>query len=229
MISGTIFDLDGTLVDSNDLHAEAWQEAFRHFGKEIPYGELRSQIGKGGDQYVPAFLNSHEIQQFGDELNKFRGDLFKQKYLARVQPFPKVRELFERLREDGKRIVLASSGNGDEVDHYVHLTRIGDLIDGRTTKSEVRHSKPEPDVFLEALTQLHLPSEEAIAIGDTPFDVQAAKKSQLPTIALLCGGFREDELRASGAVAIYRDIADLLTSYQRSPLAGTAMPAASAV
>ncbi len=219
MIRAAIFDLDGTLVDSNDLHAEAWQEAFRHFGKEIPLRELRQQIGKGGDQYLPVFLSPPEMQAFGEELNTFRGDLFKKKYLERVQAFPKVRELFEQVRAGGKRIALASSGNADEIEHYVELAHIGDLIDSRTTKTEVRHSKPEPDVFLEALRQLRLSAEEAIVIGDTPFDVQAAKKSQMQTIALLCGGFGEDELRASGAVAIYRDVADLLESYQRSPLA----------
>lgn len=219
MIRAAIFDLDGTLVDSNDLHAEAWQEAFRHFGKEIAYRDLRQQIGKGGDQYLPVFLNPVELQQFGEELNEFRSALFKKKYLERVQAFPKVRDLFERIRADGNKVALASSGNADEVEHYVALAKIGDLIDARTTKSEVRHSKPEPDVFLEVLNQLRLPADEAIVIGDTPYDVQAAKKSQMQTIALLCGGFFEDELRASGAVAIYRDIADLLANYQRSPLA----------
>jgi HAD superfamily hydrolase (TIGR01549 family) len=219
VIRAAIFDLDGTLVDSNDLHAEAWQEAFRHFGKEIPLRELRRQIGKGGDQYLPVFLSPPEMQAFGEELNTFRGDLFKKKYLKRGQAFPKVRELFEQVRASGKRIALASSGNADEIEHYVELAHIGDLIDARTTKTEVRHSKPEPDVFLEALRQLRLSADEAIVIGDTPFDVQAAKKSEMRTIALLCGGFSEDELRASGAVAIYRDAADLLESYQRSPLA----------
>ena len=219
MIRAAIFDLDGTLVDSNDLHAEAWQEAFRHFGKEIPLRELRRQIGKGGDQYLPVFLSPAEMQAFGEELNTFRGDLFKKKYLKRVQAFPKVRELFEQVCAGGKRIALASSGNADEIVHYVELAHIGDLIDARTTKTEVRHSKPEPDVFLATLRQLQLSAEEAIVIGDTPFDVQAAKKSRMRTIALLCGGFSEDELRASGAVAIYRDAADLLESYQRSPLA----------
>ncbi len=219
MIRAAIFDLDGTLVDSNDLHAEAWQETFRHFGKEIPFRELRQQIGKGGDQYLPVFLSPAEMQTFGEELNTFRSGLFKKKYLERVQAFPKVRELFEQLRASQKRIALASSGNADEIEHYVELAHIGDLIDARTTKSEVRHSKPEPDVFLESLKQLQLSAEEAVVIGDTPFDVQAAKKSQMQTIALLCGGFGEDELRASGAVAIYRDVAHLLESYQRSPLA----------
>ncbi len=219
MFSAAIFDLDGTLVDSNDLHAEAWQETFRHFGKEIPYQDLRAQIGKGGDQYLPMFLSPPELQQIGAELNEYRGDLFKKKYLGRVQPFPKVRELFERLRSDGKRIALASSGNGDEVEHYIALAEIGALIDARTSKTEVRHSKPEPDVFLETLNQLHLPAQEAIVIGDTPFDVQAAKKSELQTIAVLCGGFAEDELRASGALAVFQDPADLLARLSRSPLA----------
>lgn len=219
MIRAAIFDLDGTLVDSNDLHAEAWQETFRHFGKDIPYRELRQQIGKGGDQYLPVFLNPAEIREFGDELNTFRSELFKKEYLDRVQAFPKVKELLERVRRGGKRIALASSGNAKEIEHYVEITGIGDLVDASTTKSEVRHSKPEPDVFLAVLNQLHLPPDEAIVIGDTPFDVQAAKTSQMQTIALLCGGFSEDELRASGAVAIYRDVSDLLASHPRSPLA----------
>lgn len=219
MIRAAIFDLDGTLVDSNDLHTEAWQEAFRHFGKEIPYDELRSQIGKGGDQYVPAFLSPHELHEFGEKLNDFRAAIFKKKYLSKVRPFPRVRELFERLRGDGKKIALASSGNGDEVDHYVDLAGIDGLFDARTTKSEVRHSKPAADVFLEALNQLHLAADEAIVIGDTPFDVEAAKKAQLSTIALLCGGFSEDELRGSGAIAMFRDPADLLENLARSSLA----------
>lgn len=219
MISAAIFDLDGTLVDSNDLHAEAWQETFRHFGKEVPYKELRHQIGKGGDQYLPEFLTERELRQIGSEVEEFRGDLFKEKYLERVRPFPMVRELFEKLRESGKRIALASSGNGSEVAHYAKLAGIEELIEAQTTKSDVEHSKPRPDVFISALNRLKLPPQDAIVIGDTPYDVEAAKKIELRTIGLLCGGFSEDELRASGAIAIYRDPADLLESFQRSPLA----------
>ncbi|MDQ6626403.1 MAG: HAD family hydrolase [Verrucomicrobiota bacterium] len=219
MIRGVIFDLDGTLVDSNDLHTEAWQETFRHFGQEFSYDKLRHQIGKGGDQYLPMFLDPVEMKRIGPEVEKYRSDLFKSKYLSRVRPFPKVRELFEKLRLHGKKIALASSGSAAEVDHYVKLAEIGALIDAQTAKDNVRNSKPAPDVFLAALNQLDLPAQEAIVVGDTPYDVDAAKKTQLLTIGLLCGGFAEDELRASGAVAIYRDVADLLASYQRSPLA----------
>ena len=219
-IQAAIFDLDGTLVDSNDLHTEAWQETFRHFGKEIPYQKLRQQIGKGGDQYLPEFLNEHELREIGPAVEKFRGDLFTEKYLDRVQPFPQVRDLFERLRCDGKRIALASSGNENEIAHYTKLLNVGDLIEARTTKSDVQHSKPRPDVFVSTLNLLHLHPQDALVIGDTPYDVVAAKKIELRTIALLCGGFPEDDLRASGAIALYRDPADLLEKYARSALAG---------
>lgn len=121
MIKAAIFDRDGTLVDSNDLHTEAWQETFRHFGREILYQELRQQIGKGGDQYLRVFLSAPELKEIEPAVEKYGVDLFKKKYLARVRPFPKVKELFERVRHDGRRIALASSGNEDEVEHYVKL------------------------------------------------------------------------------------------------------------
>ncbi|MGI9086627.1 MAG: HAD family hydrolase [Chthoniobacterales bacterium] len=154
MIKAAIFDLDGTLVDSNDLHVEAWQETFRHFGKEFPVADLRKQIGKGGDQYLPEFLNEFELRTLWPEIEKFRGELFKKKYLERVRPFPKVRELFQRVRNDGQRIALASSGNGNEVEHYMELAEIADLV------------KPQPDIFLRALNLLGRAPDEAIAIGD---------------------------------------------------------------
>jgi len=218
MIKGVIFDIDGTLVDSNDLHAEAWQETFRHFGKEFEYKDLRRQIGKGGDHYLPAFLSQAEMLLHGDEINSFRADLFRRKYIGRVRAFPKVRELFERIRQDGKRIALASSGNENDTLHFVELLAVRELADAYTSKGDVAQSKPSADVFLRALNLLHLQPDEAVAVGDTPFDVDAAKKIGLPVVALTCGGFSEDELRAEGAVAVYRDPADLLEHYTRSRL-----------
>ena len=218
MIEAVIFDIDGTLVDSVDFHARAWHETFKHFGRDVAYEKVRHQIGKGGDQYLPVFLSEKEIREMGAEIEKFRGDLFKEQYLERVRPFPQVRELCERLQQDGKRVALASSGNGAEVDHYVKLAGIGELVEAQMTKSNVKHSKPRPDVFVGALNLLHLPADETIVIGDTPYDVQAAKNIELRTIGLLCGGFSEDELRAAGAISIYRDPADLLENYSRSHL-----------
>jgi len=221
MIRAVLFDLDGTLVDSNELHVQAWLETFRHFGKEIPVERLREQIGKGGDQYLPEFLTEAELRESGPQIDEYRGKLFKKKYLSGVRPFPKVRELFERVREDGKKIALASSGKEAEVRHYEKIARIEGLSDSLTTADQVAHSKPKPDVFVAALRTLgHLLPEEAIAIGDTPYDVDAAKKVGVPIIGLLCGGFPEDVLRGEGACAIFRDPADLLDRYYQSPLGG---------
>ena len=221
MIRAAIFDLDGTLVDSNELHAVAWQETFRHFGKEIPLERLAEQIGKGGDQYLPVFLDEIEMLKFAEEADKLHGEIFKKKYLPKVRPFPKVRELFERLRGDGKKIALASSGKEEEVRHYEKLLGIEKLTDSVTTSDQVVHSKPMADVFITALRTLgSVPSDEAIAIGDTPYDIEAAKKIELPVIGVLCGGFSEQALRDEGAVAIFRDPADLLERYYQSPLAG---------
>ncbi len=220
MISAAIFDLDGTLVDSNDLHVQAWQETFRHFGKDIPTSRLREQIGKGGDQYLPVFLNEKEMREIGKQVDEFRGEIFKKKYLPRVRPFPRVRELFERLRSDGKKIALASSGKTEEVNHYAKLAGIEELVDSQTTADDVAHSKPKADVFIAAMRALgHLAPEQAIAVGDTPYDVEAAKKINLATIALLSGGFAEQELRDAGACAIFRDPADLLDRYYQSAFA----------
>jgi HAD superfamily hydrolase (TIGR01509 family) len=220
VIRAAIFDLDGTLVDSNEFHVLAWQETFRHFGKEIPLERLREQVGKGGDQYLPVFLDEREMREFGEEADKLHGEVFAKKYLSQVKPFPKVRELFERLRDDGKKIALASSGKDSEVRHYEKLLGIEQLVDGRTTSDDVMHSKPYADVFVAALNLLKLPANEAVAIGDTPYDVAAAKKIELRIVGVLCGGFPEDVLRGEGAAAIYRDPADLLEHYYQSPLAG---------
>src|SRR6187431_2654952 len=151
MIRAVIFDLDGTLVDSNEFHVLAWQETFRHFGKEIPIERLREQIGKGGDQYLPEFLTKLEMREFGEQADEYRGQIFKKKYLPQLRPFPRVRELFERVREEGKKIALASSGKEEEVEHYQKLLGIADLVDSRTTADQVTHSKPKADVFIAAL------------------------------------------------------------------------------
>src|SRR2546421_12732086 len=121
MIRAIIFDIDGTLVDSVDLHARAWAAAFEHFGKKIPFEEVHHQIGKGGDQLMPVFFSKEELDEFGEELEKYRGDLYKREYLPRARPFPQVRELFERIRDDGKRIALASSAKEEELKVYKKL------------------------------------------------------------------------------------------------------------
>ena len=220
MIKAVIFDLDGTLVDSNELHVESWERAFRKYGKRFSLDELRKQIGKGSDQYLPEFLNEEEMKRFGKELDEYRSELFTKEYLPRVKPFPKVRELFERLKRDGKSIALATSSKETESKIYKKLLHIEDLIDAATNASDAKKTKPCPDIFETALHKLDdPPPNEVIAVGDTRYDIEAAKKIGIKTIALLCGGRPEKELIAAGAVAIYRDPADLLEHYHELPIA----------
>lgn len=219
MIEAVIFDIDGTLVDSVDLHARAWQEAFRHFGHEVQFEEVRSQIGKGSDKLIPHFLSPDENKKIGEELDKFRGELWKTKYLHQVKPFPKVRELFQRIQQDGKQIVLASSAKGDELQTYKQIANIEDLIQEETSSDDVESSKPDPDIIHAALGKLGNPDpEQVMMVGDTPYDVEAARKAGVRTIGVLCGGFPETDLRKAGAVAIYNGPAELLTMYEVSPL-----------
>ncbi|MCJ2070694.1 HAD family hydrolase [Methylobacterium sp. J-030] len=215
-----IFDIDGTLLDSVDLHARAWVEAFAHFGVETDEGRVRSQIGKGGDELMPVFLSRERIEREGDTIEAFRSDLFKTKYLPEVRPFPGVRVLFERLRADGLTIALASSGKRSEVERYTDILKIGDLVDVATSSDDAERSKPHPDIFEAALRKLAGgPSDTIHVIGDTPYDAEAAKKAGLPTIGLLCGGFPEVDLSAAGCIAIFRDPQDLLDGFAHSPLA----------
>jgi HAD superfamily hydrolase (TIGR01549 family) len=220
VIKAVIFDIDGTLVDSVDLHARAWQEAFAHFGKQFAYERVRYQIGKGGDQLLPVFLTESEIEEFGDELTEYRGELFKREYMPRVVAFPRVRELFERIGRDGKRIALASSAKKEELKEYKRIANIEDLVEEEASADDAEKSKPHPDIFEAALAQLgDVEPAEAIVIGDTPYDAEAALKAGLRTIGFLSGGFPEEDLRAAGCVRIYGDAADLLANYDSSPLA----------
>lgn len=228
MIKAVIFDIDGTLVDSVDLHARAWQEAFEHFGKKIPFEKVRYQIGKGGDQLMPVFFSKRELEEFGEELEKYRGELYKREYLPRVVAFPSVRELFERVKQDGHRIALASSAKEDEIGTYKKLARIGDLVEEQTSADDAEKSKPHPDIFEATLSQLgDVKPSEAVVVGDTPYDAEAAGKAGLNTVGFLCGGFPEEDLRAAGCVRIYRDASDLLARYDDSPLAAKSSSATS--
>lgn len=220
MVKAVIFDIDGTLIDSVDLHARAWQEAFAHFGKQFAFEKVRYQIGKGGDQLLPVFLSEREIEEFGDELTEYRGELFKRKHLPHVVAFPRVRELFERILRDGKRIALASSAKKDELKEYKRIANIEDLVEEEASADDAEKSKPHPDIFEAALSQLgDAEPSDSIVVGDTPYDAEAARKAGLQTIGLLSGGFPEEDLRAAGCVRIYKDAAELLADYDTSPLA----------
>jgi HAD superfamily hydrolase (TIGR01509 family) len=210
VIKTVIFDIDGTLLDSVDLHAQAWHEAFQHFGKIIPVEQVREQIGKGGDQLLPVFLSKEELQAFGKKLEEYRSDLWKKNFIQRVKLFPAVRPLFETLKNRGIARALASSSKKDELDHYKRVLQIEDLVETNTSADDAERSKPHPDIFQAALERAGADPRHSVAVGDTPYDAEAAGKAAMQTIGVLCGGFPEAWLRDAGCIAIYRDPADLL-------------------
>jgi HAD superfamily hydrolase (TIGR01509 family) len=180
----------------------------------LSYEEVHAQIGKGGDQLIPVFCTEERIAHIGDELDKLRLEIFTRDYLPQVRPFPRVRELFERLRADGVQIALATSSKASELETHLKNLDVEDLVEDATSADDAEHSKPCPDIFEAALGRLEgVSADEALVVGDTPYDVVAAARAGMTTIALLSGGFPEDTLREAGAIAVYVDIPDLLEHY----------------
>lgn len=213
-----LFDIDGTLVDSNEQHIAAWQDAFRQFGYEFDRAAIHDQIGKGGDNLVPSLLPDAPEGEI-EKLGKAEGEAFRGRYRSEVRPFPEAKALIERVGADGKQIVLASSASREELDYWVELLEVGDLLTATTSRDEVEHSKPAPDIFRAALDKIApVQPWEAIVIGDTPYDLSAAKKCAIPSIAVRSGGFSNDVLKSAGPLAIYDDVAALLADYEHSPL-----------
>ena len=214
-----VFDIDGTLIDSVDLHTRAWQETFARFDVEVTFDQVRTQIGKGGDQLLPVFLSKEQIERFGKELEDDRTAYFHKRYLPEVRPFPRVRELFERIRADGIKIALASSAKKDEVEYYKRTAHIVGLSDADTCSDDAERSKPHPDIFLIALKKLGSPPpQHVIGVGDTPYDAEAGRKAGIIPVGVLCGGSPETALRGAGCRAIYQDPADILAQYESGPL-----------
>jgi HAD superfamily hydrolase (TIGR01509 family) len=224
MLRAVIFDVDGTLIDSVPQHAKAWQDAFRDFGHDFPLEDIRRQIGKGGDHLLPVFLSEAEIEERGEALEKHRAEILKTRYLPTIKGFPEVRALVERLLADGRHLALASSAKADELQTYKTIAGIADLIETETSSDDAEASKPDPDIFEAALDRLDgVAPDEAVVIGDTPYDAEAARKAGLRTIGLLGGGWTAEELMQAGCIATYRDPAELLAAYDRSALGAPAM------
>jgi HAD superfamily hydrolase (TIGR01509 family) len=219
MVKAVIFDVDGTLIDSVDLHAQAWQEVFLRHGVTTNFQAVRAEIGKGGDKLMKVFLPEEQIEREGEEIEEERLKLFKSKYLSQVRPFPALKGLFERLRSDRVKIALASSAKDDELQVYKKITGIEPFLAKETSSDDVTNSKPDPDIFSAAQKKLGIDPRNIIAVGDTEYDAESAGKAGMATIGLLCGGSSLAKLRATGCVGLYRDPADLLKNYDSSPLA----------
>ncbi|MDB5688651.1 MAG: family hydrolase [Sphingomonas bacterium] len=219
-IKAILFDIDGTLVDSNDQHVLAWEEVFRGEGVHFDRQVIHDQIGKGADNLVPTLLPGSD-EATHERLGDAHGDVFKARYLDQVQPFPGARELIVRVHQAGQKVVLASSAAKSELDHYTDLLDIRDLVAAATSADDVENTKPAPDIFATALKKVApLGPDEVIVVGDTPYDVSAAAKCGIATVALRSGKFSDEALRGAGAMCIYDDVAALLADYAGSPLAG---------
>jgi HAD superfamily hydrolase (TIGR01509 family) len=222
MAEAAIFDIDGTLVDSVDLHAMAWREALVKFGHEVSFERVRRQIGKGSDQFIPAFLSKREQEEHGEDMAEWRGKLFTSKYLPLVKPFSAVPELFRRVRTAGLKVAIASSAKKKELEALLEIAGVADQIDVATSSEDAERSKPAPDIFQVALEKLGLNGRQAVAIGDTPYDAEAADKAGIRCIGLLCGGFAEVELQRAGCIAVYPGPGALLACFDDTPLSRSA-------
>jgi HAD superfamily hydrolase (TIGR01509 family) len=212
-----ILDVDGTLIDSNDAHAAAWVDVAREHGREVDFGHVRRLIGMGGDKVMPRILGVEEDTDEGKRIKERRTGIFRTHYLPGLQPFPGARALLERMRADGKRLVVASSAGKEELGALLDRAGVHDLIEEKTSSSDAEESKPDPDIVVAALREAGVPAGRAVMLGDTPYDVEASGRAGVRCVALRCGGWSDEELR--GAVAVYDDPADLLDHYDESPFA----------
>ncbi len=208
--------MDGTLIDSNGLHAESWQRAFAQFGIDVSYETALRQIGKGGDHLLPVFVPKDKLETTGKAIEQFRKELFEREYLSQVKPFPRVRQLIERMKDAGFTIAMASSAGKEELQKYKKIANIDDLVEEETTSEDAENSKPSPDIFSAALKRVHVDAGEAISLGDTPYDAEASTKCGVRTVGVTSGGWSREDLMKAGCTEVYEDAADLLANFDRS-------------
>jgi HAD superfamily hydrolase (TIGR01509 family) len=216
MYKAILFDIDGTLVDSNDAHAHAWVEAFAEFGVHVDFNNVRRSIGMGGDKLMPAVSGISEDSSLGEKISKRRAEVFKTKYLPELQSFPGARELAAEMKARGLTAVAASSAKRDELEHLLQIAGVSDLLDAATSSDDAEESKPDPDIVHAALKKANARPGDALLIGDTPYDVEAAAHAGMAMIAFRCGGWGDRDLR--GAIAIYDGPWDLLAGLDESAL-----------
>ncbi|MCU1483112.1 MAG: family hydrolase [Subtercola sp.] len=217
VIKAALFDIDGTLVDSNEFHVMAWDEALRDGGHRVEQTAIRSQIGKGADMLLPSLvpeLTQTEQKTIGDR----HGEIFRARYLGQVRPFPHAADLLALLHSRGIKVALASSAEKRELDFYTDLLNIKDLLVASTSADDVEKSKPAADIFQTALGSVFpLEARDTVAVGDTPYDIIAATKCGIRTIALRSGGFSQETLSREGPLAIFGSVQDLFENVHTSP------------
>jgi HAD superfamily hydrolase (TIGR01509 family) len=217
LLQGVIFDIDGTLVDSNDAHAQSWVDTFAEAGYEVPFDVVRPLIGMGADKLLPKTIDVRHDSEEGKKLLARRSKIFQEKYLPRLKPLPGSRALVLRVRADGLKAIVATSAKDAELKGLLQAAGVNDLMEERATASDAKRSKPDPDIVQAAVEESGVRKENLIMIGDTPYDVEAATRAGVKCIAFRSGGWKDDSLK--GAVEIYDGPADLLARYDASSLA----------
>jgi HAD superfamily hydrolase (TIGR01509 family) len=216
-----LLDIDGTLVDSNDAHASAWVDALRAHGRDVPFDRVRPLIGMGTDKMLAlAAALDHESAE-GVEIGAARAAIFKREYVPSLRPTPGAEHLVQWLLKTGFRVIVATSAKAEELRDLLAVSGALALLDDATTSDDAEASKPDPDIIIAALQKARCPVERVVMVGDTPYDIEAARRAGIATIAFRCGGSTDDRL--SGALAIYDDPADLLRHLEQSPFAAKSL------
>lgn len=219
-VAAVLLDLDGTLIASNDAHARAFVAAAERLGLPgVDYQAVRSRIGKGADKLIPEVFGFEEESDQGERLNGMKKEIFRTRFGDSLKPTPGSRELLERLRSEGIRLVIATSAGKEDLDFLLERAGVGDLIDDCTSSSDVEESKPDPDIVKAALRLADAPPTQTLMLGDTPYDVEAAQRAGIRIVAVETGGWGPEELQ--GAVAVYRDPAQILEHFTSSPFANS--------
>ncbi len=221
MVKALLCDIDGTLVQSNWLHAEAWQVAFREMGISIELEDVRRQIGKGGDELIPVFVPWWKRSIVEEPLKTYRKFVFQHGLRQQVQPLPRVRDLLLRVKEAGIKVALSSSSDKDDLQVMKHIAQIDDLVDVETSADDADRAKPHPDIFAATLKKLGLEPYECVALGDTPYDAESAGKAGVRTVGVTTGGWSKQELIDAGCIEAYEGVAELLQRFDESALVKT--------
>lgn len=214
-IAGAIFDVDGTLVNSNDAHARAWVSALEMHARAVEFAEVRKLIGMGGDKLLPKLCGIDSQSPLGKQIEADRAEIFKTQHLPRLHAFSHTRELFARLRAARIRLAIASSAKPAELSPLLELARVNDLVEESTSAADAARSKPDPDIIHAALSRMQLRPEQTLMVGDTPYDIQAAAQLGVATLAVRSGGWSNQDL--GGALAVFEDVADLLAHLEETP------------
>jgi len=226
LLKAVLFDVDGTLVDSNDAHAHAWVKAFAQLGVTVDFARVRRCIGMGGDKLMPEVSGLSEDSPIGSKVATRRGEIFTTEFLPKIQPFKDAGRLVAAAKNLGLTVVAASSATKDELVALLEIAGADDVMDSATSSDDAEESKPDPDIIQAALKRAKAEPREAIMIGDTPYDVEASRRAGVRIIAFRSGGWNDADL--AGAIAIYDGAWDLFQQLDESPLRGshTSQPAA---